>query len=94
MKPTDKIVLGSNIEQAFQYVTKGNAELGFVAQSQLAQSIWGSQGSRWDVPDSLYQPINQQAILINDKPAARQFLELLASPQARELISQHGYGLP
>lgn len=89
-----KIVLGSNIEQAFQYISSGNAELGFVARSQLEQSIWGSQGSRWEVPDSLYQPIEQQAVLIHDKPAARAFLKLLASPQARELIQADGYDLP
>ncbi len=89
-----KIVLGSNIEQAFQYISSGNAELGFVARSQLAQSIWGSQGSRWEVPDTLYQPIEQQAVLIHDKPAARAFLESLASPQSRELIQTDGYDLP
>lgn len=87
----DKIVLGGNIEQAFQYITSGNAELGFVARSQLAQSIWGSQGSRWDVPDSLYTAIEQQAILVHDKPAARAFLEFLESAAARELIRSHGY---
>lgn len=89
-----KIVLGGNIEQAFQYITSGNVELGFVARAQLAQSIWGSQGSRWDVPDSLHAPIEQQAILIQDKPAARAFLAALASPDARRLIQSHGYAVP
>ncbi len=89
-----KIVLGGNIEQAFQYITSGNVDLGFVARAQLAQSIWGSQGSRWDVPDSLYTPIEQQAVLIHDKPAARKFMALLSSPAARQLIQSHGYDLP
>lgn len=89
-----KIVLGGNIEQAFQYITSGNAELGFVARAQLAQSIWGSQGSRWDVPDSLYSPVEQQAVLIQDKPGARAFLAILSSPEARQLIQSHGYAVP
>jgi molybdate transport system substrate-binding protein len=89
-----KIVLGSNIEQAFQYVSSGNAELGFVARSQLEQSIWGSQGSRWEVPGNLHQPIEQQAVLVHDKPAARAFLEFLASGQARPVIQADGYDLP
>ena len=89
-----KIVLGGNIEQAFQYITSGNAELGFVARAQLAQSIWGSQGSSWEVPDSLYSPIEQQAILIHDKPAARAFLASLSGQPARLLIQSHGYALP
>ncbi|HET6565963.1 MAG TPA: molybdate ABC transporter substrate-binding protein, partial [Xanthomonadales bacterium] len=92
LKP--KIVLGGNIDQAFQYITSGNAELGFVASSQLTQSIWGSQGSRWDVPESWYSPIEQQAILVHDKPAARAFLEALSSPAARQLIQSHGYAVP
>jgi molybdate transport system substrate-binding protein len=90
----EKIVLGGNIEQTFQYVTSGNAELGFISRSQLAQSIWGSQGSRWEVPDLLYSPIDQQAILVHDKPAARAFLEFLKSTTARELIRTHGYDVP
>lgn len=90
----EKIVLGGNIEQAFQYITSGNAELGFIARSQLAQSIWGSQGSRWEVPDSLYSPIEQQAILVHDKPAAGAFIEYLKSAAARELIRSHGYDVP
>jgi molybdate transport system substrate-binding protein len=89
-----KLVLGGNIEQAFQYITSGNAELGFVARAQLAQSIWGSQGSSWEVPDSLYSPIEQQAILIHDKPAARAFLASLSSQPARLLIQSHGYAVP
>jgi molybdate transport system substrate-binding protein len=89
-----KIVLGGNIDQAFQYITSGNVELGFIARAQLAQSIWGSQGSRWDVPDALYPTLEQQAILIKDKPAARAFLDALKSAEARQLIQSHGYDLP
>ena len=89
-----KIVLGGNIDQTFQYITSGNVELGFIARAQLAQSIWGSQGSRWEVPDALYDPIEQQAILIQDKPAARAFLAALTSPEARQMILSHGYDLP
>jgi len=89
-----KIVLGGNIDQAFQYISSGNVDLGFVSNAQLAQSIWGSQGSRWNVPASLHAPIEQQVILIRDKPAARAFLALLSSPAARQLIQSHGYDLP
>ncbi len=90
----ERIVLGRNIEQAFKYVSSGQVELGLVTNAQLAQSIWGSQGSRWNVPHSLYAPIAQQAILIRDKPAARAFLAFLSSPAARQLIQSHGYELP
>ena len=46
-----KIVQGNNISQTFQFVETGNAELGFVALSQVAG---GDEGSRWVVPDDLY----------------------------------------
>lgn len=89
-----RMVRGENIEQAFQYVSSGNAELGFVANSQLAKSIWGSQGSSWEVPQELYAPIEQEAVLINDTRAAREFLGDLRSDAARKIIRDYGYGTP
>ena len=56
-----KFVEGANITQAFQFVDTGNAELGFVALSQLAGK---TEGSRWLVPQNLYQPIRQDAVLL------------------------------
>ena len=56
-----KIVEGTNIAQAFQFVDTGNAELGFVALSQVAGS---TGGSRWLVPQNLYAPIRQDAVLL------------------------------
>ena len=56
-----KFVEGANITQAFQFVDTGNAELGFVALSQLAGN---TGGSRWLVPQNLYKPIRQDAVLL------------------------------
>lgn len=92
LKP--RLVRGENIEQTFQFVITGNAELGFVARSQLAQSVWGGNGSRWDVPAEFHAPIDQQAVLIEDDATARAFLEFLRSDTGREIIGVHGYGLP
>ena len=63
-----KIVQGESIAQAYQFVDTGNAELGFVALSQLAGT---SAGSRWLVPQNLYAPILQDAVLLK-KGAANQ----------------------
>jgi len=89
-----RLVLSKNLEQVFQSVSSGKVDLGFVSNAQLAQSIWGSQGSRWDLPQSLYEPLELQAILINDKLAAQAFMAFLSSPAARQLIQSHGYALP
>jgi len=95
MRP--RLVIGENIAQAFQFVASGNAELGFVALSELPSAHGPHPGSRWRVPQRLYPPIRQQAVLLRraaDDPAARAFLAYLRGPAARRAIRAHGYGLP
>ena len=90
LKP--KLVTGTSINQAFQFVQSGAAELGFVAQSQV---IGEAAGSRWLVPQSDHAPIEQQAVLLKAgeaDPAARAFLAFLKGPQARKVIGRFGYG--
>jgi len=91
-----KLVLGQNIGQTFQFVATGNAELGFVALSQVAGPNTPKGGSRWEVPQSLYRPIEQDAALLQRgaaNPAARAFLDFLRGQRARELIATYGYGV-
>ena len=87
-----RLVRGQDIGQAYQFVATGNAELGFVAWAQLARQAPQIQGSYWLVPESLHEPIAQEAVLLKDVPAARAFVEFLQSPQARDIIRSHGYG--
>jgi molybdate transport system substrate-binding protein len=89
-----KIVMGTSITQAYQFVDTGAAELGFVAYSQVIKT---EGGSRWMVPADLHGKIDQQAILMfaGDKnPAARAFLAFLKSPQALAIIKSYGYEAP
>ncbi len=86
-----KIVRGSSITQAYQFVATGAAELGFVAQSQV---IKVPGGSRWLVPAKLHQPIDQQAILLRTgaaNPAAAAFIKFLKGPEAVAIIKRYGY---
>jgi molybdate transport system substrate-binding protein len=86
-----KIVKGTSITQAYQFVASGAAELGFVALSQV---ISDPSGSRWLVPEADHAPIEQQAILLTtgDKdPAARAFLDFLKGGEARKIIKKYGY---
>lgn len=88
-----RIVQGQNIGQAYQFVETGNAELGFVALGQVALS---DSGSRWAVPQELYEPIRQDAVLLEtgeDNPAAVAFLEFLQGPEATAIIERYGYAL-
>ncbi len=86
-----KLVQGNNIAQTFQFIDTGNAELGFVALSQLAGK---SEGSRWMVPQSLYAPIHQDAVLLKtgaSNEAASAFMTFLKGPDARAIIERYGY---
>jgi molybdate transport system substrate-binding protein len=88
---TPKIVKGSSITQAYQFVATGAAELGFVALSQVI-NVPG--GSRWIVPTSLHAPIDQQAILLwtgQKNPAAIAFMSFLKGRQATAIIRKYGY---
>ncbi len=88
-----KIVQGNNIAQAFQFVDTGNAEVGFVALSQIA---FVEGGSRWVVPASLHKPIAQEVVLLKagaGNEAAKAFLNYLKSPEARRVIEKFGYGI-
>jgi molybdate transport system substrate-binding protein len=86
-----KFVEGASITQAFQFVQTGNAELGFVALSQLTGS---DSGSRWLVPQALYKPIRQDAVLLKkgaSNEAATAFIDFLRGPEARAIIEKYGY---
>jgi molybdate transport system substrate-binding protein len=95
-KLAPRLVQGEDIGQTYQFVATGNAELGFVALSQV-RAAGKPQGSLWIVPAERYRPIEQQAVLLargKDNPAARGFLEFLRSAQARTMIQEFGYALP
>lgn len=87
-----QIVRGQDIGQTYSFVYTGNAELGFVAYSQLAQPGRKPAGSHWLVPAQLHSPIVQEAVLLRDDPAASAFMEYVTTPAARELIRRFGYG--
>ncbi|MEW7976228.1 MAG: molybdate ABC transporter substrate-binding protein [Candidatus Sedimenticola endophacoides] len=89
-----RMVRGGNIGQTFQFIDSGNAELGFVAYSQIRPPHAPAEGSHWEVPAALHSPIAQQAVLLRDTPAARGFLDYLRGEQAARIIRDHGYRLP
>jgi molybdate transport system substrate-binding protein len=91
-----KLVTGENITQAQQFIATGNAELGFVALSQVWQDGQPTGGSFWRVPAELHGEIKQDAVLLKkgaDQPAAQALMEYLRSDQARAVIKAYGYGL-
>ncbi|MCQ4296370.1 molybdate ABC transporter substrate-binding protein [Pseudomonas stutzeri] len=91
-----RLVQGENIAQTHQFVASGNAQLGFIALSQVAKNGEIVTGSGWIVPADLHPPIRQEAVLLTkgkDNPAAKALMEYLAQPPIQELIRSFGYGL-
>ncbi|QFY89573.1 molybdate ABC transporter substrate-binding protein [Magnetovirga frankeli] len=91
-----KLVQGENIAQTYQFVASGNAELGFVARSQVMRDGQLQAGSAWPVPERLHPPLRQDAVLLlrgKDNPAARALLAFLRSEAAGSIIQSFGYGL-
>ncbi|MGE8418271.1 Molybdate-binding periplasmic protein precursor [compost metagenome] len=89
-----KIVEGQSITQAFQFVSTGNAELGFVALSQIYKDGKVTEGSAWIVPANLHEPIKQDAVILNkgkDSAAAKALVEYLKGPKAAAVIKSYGY---
>jgi molybdate transport system substrate-binding protein len=91
-----KLVNGESIAHAFQYVVTKNAQLGFVALSQLVDpaSPVTDSSEYWAIPSSEYSPINQGAVILKrgaDNPAAIAFMSYMRSPEALAIIAKYGY---
>ena len=91
-----KMVQGSNITQTFQFASSENAQLGFIALSQVFENGKLKQGSAWLVPSAMHAPLQQDALLLNpgkDNAAAVAFLKYLQGDQAKAVIRAFGYEL-
>jgi molybdate transport system substrate-binding protein len=89
-----KLVQGENIAQTYQFIATGNAELGFVALSQVYANGKLKSGSAWVVPDGLHDPIRQDAVLLakgKDNPAALALMDYLKGTTAQAVIASYGY---
>ncbi|OQW34061.1 MAG: molybdate ABC transporter substrate-binding protein [Nitrospira sp. SG-bin1] len=95
-KVRPRIVMGENLGQTMGFIESGNAELGFVALSQVIDPNIKHKGARWDVPKHLHEPIRQDVILLTksqQNPAAKALMEFLGSPTAQAIIERYGYEL-
>ncbi|PLC50764.1 molybdate ABC transporter substrate-binding protein [Pollutimonas subterranea] len=91
---TPKIVTGENIAQTYQFVATENAQLGFVALSQVFADGKVTEGSAWIVPAEMHAPIRQDAVLLtggNGNPAAKALMDFLRGEKAAGIIRSFGY---
>ena len=93
---TPKLVQGESIGQTFSFAFTGNAEVAFVALSQVLDGGRLKSGSMWVVPSNLYAPIRQDAVLLKtgaNNEAALALMKLLRSPNIKDLIRSYGYDI-
>ena len=91
-----RLVLAENIAQAYQFVQTGNAELGFIALSQVQGPGQALTGSLWRVPAALHPALLQDAVLLkpgSGQVAAQALLDFLKTPAAKALIQAYGFGV-
>ncbi len=91
-----KIVMGQNIGQTFSLVDTGAAQVGFVATSAVEGFEGDERGSRYDIPQAMFTPIEQDAVLLNpgkDNAAAIAFMDFLDSDTARGIATSFGYAV-
>ncbi|MDO8990671.1 MAG: molybdate ABC transporter substrate-binding protein [Sideroxyarcus sp.] len=96
-KVQGKLVTGESITQTYQFAATGNAEMAFIALSQITKDGKVSEGSWWIVPADMYTPIRQSAVQLSaarDPAAAKAFMAFLKSEKALTVIRSFGYGLP
>mgnify|MGYP003875473341 FL=1 len=89
-----KWVQGENIAQTYQFTGTGNADVGFVSLSQVMAGGNIKRGSTWIIPESLYSPIRQDAVLLKrgeNSEAARALLRFVKSEQGKTIIGSYGY---
>jgi len=94
---TPRLVQGESIGQTYSFVATGNAELGFVALSQVVDNGKLRQGSGWIVPTPLHAPLHQDAVLLNKgkgNPAATALLAFLKTEKSKSVIRSFGYEVP
>jgi len=93
---TPKLVQGESIGQTFNFAQTGNADVGFVAMSQVLVGGKLKSGSMWVIPQSLYDPIQQDAVVLlraANNEAAQALMKLLKSPNIKDLIRSYGYDI-
>ena len=91
-----KLVTGESIGQTYNFIATGNAELGFVALSQVLDGGKLKGGSMWLVPGNLHAPIVQDAVILKraqGNAAAKAWMDLLRSPRTKDLIRSYGYSV-
>ena len=90
----DKLVLGDNIGQTYQFGIGGDVELALISFSQIIYGRYLQAGSYWLVPDDYYSPLLMQGVQLTNNPAAADFVAFMRSDDGQAIIRSNGYNTP
>ncbi len=90
----NSLIRGENISQVYHFVASGGADAGFVALSSVINRGGDAPGAYWIIPQKLYTPIDQQAVILRSSLAATDYMAYLGSEDAKAIISTSGYRVP
>lgn len=91
----DKLALGDNAAQAAQFAASGAAQAGLLPLSLARAPELAARGAYVTLPENWHTPLRQTLVLVKGAgPTARAFAEFLRGPQAREILTRNGFGLP
>ncbi len=89
-----RVVQGESIAQTFQFVSTGNAQLGFVALSQIFENGKIKTGSAWIVPEEMHEQLKQDAVILQsckNTAACQALMDYLKSEKIKKMMSSYGY---
>ena len=89
-----RVVQGESISQTYQFVSTGNAQVGFVALSQIVENGKIKTGSAWIVPEEMHEPLKQDAVVLQSckhMSACQALIDYLKSEKAKKLMASYGY---
>jgi len=91
-----KLVMGENIAQTLEFVESGAAEAGIVALSLASAPAVRGKGRYWEIPATVYPPIEQAGVVLaraRDPRAATTFLTFLGSDAAARILTNYGFSV-
>lgn len=92
-----KLVIAENIGQTAQFGVTGNADVAFIAKSQLNMKVIKGKGSYFNIPSESYTAIKQACVVIkkeDNELITQKFMDFIFSNEVLLLIERYGYKLP
>ena len=91
-KVEPNLVYAKDVRQVLNYVKKGNAQLGYVYKTDLAQDQKNGNSNVKEINEAkLDKPITYEAGATSDKKLAKEWMDFLKSYKAKEILKKYEF---